>query len=74
MLDNVAHRVAWSIVRFGVLCDGFGHDMGDRSMRGERVAVYFSHACFEKPEKDSWVTGFVRLMAKYLYMVIVYRD
>lgn len=74
MLDNVAHRVAWSTVGFGVLCDGFGHDMGDRGMRGERAAVYFSHACFEKPEKDSCVTGSVRLMAKYSCMVIVYCD
>lgn len=68
----MAYRVAWSIVGFGVLCDGFGHDMGDRGMRGERAAVHFSHACFEKPGKDSCMTGFIRLMAKYLCIVIVF--
>lgn len=37
---------------FGVLCDGFGHDMSDSGMRGKRAAVNFGPTCFEKPGKD----------------------
>lgn len=49
----MAYREAWGIVGFGVLCDGFSHDMGDRGMRVVRAVVYFSHASFKKPGKDS---------------------
>lgn len=65
MLDNVAYRVARSIVGFGVLCDGFGHDMSDRGMRGKRAAVYFGPACFEKPGKDESMIHLVKLYATF---------
>lgn len=56
VLDNVAYRVARGVVGFGVLCDGFHHDMGNRGMRGQRAVVHFSHACFKEAGKDSYMT------------------
>lgn len=49
VLDNVADRVARSIVGFWVLRYGFSHDMSDRGMSGRRAAVYFGPACFQEP-------------------------
>lgn len=46
VLDNVAYRVARSIVGFWVLCDWFSHDMSHSGIRGRRAVVYFGPACF----------------------------
>lgn len=45
VLDNVAYRIARSIVGLRVLCHGFSHDMSDNCMAGRRAAVDFGPAC-----------------------------
>lgn len=68
VLDNVADRVTWCIVGFGVLCDGFHHDMGDRGMRGRRAVVHFCHPCLKKAGKDSHMT----ISNIYMNIILIY--